>query len=81
MLSAQVREGRPVTPWHRHLGSCRWSTPLGEAQLAVRLYSDPSEARSFEGFVVHMYLAWLYLLHAELTRDGVEDRPINAAVR
>jgi hypothetical protein len=49
--------------------------------LAVRLYSDPSEARWFEGFVVQMYLAWLYLLHAELTRDGVEDRPINAAVR
>jgi hypothetical protein len=45
-----------------------------EAQLAVRLYNDPSEARSFEGFVVHMHLAWLYLLHAELTRDGVDYR-------
>jgi len=30
-----------------------------EAQLAVRLYNDPAEARSFEGFVVHMHLAWL----------------------
>lgn len=45
-----------------------------EASLAVRLYNDPSEARSFEGFVVHMHLAWLYLLHAELTRDGVDFR-------
>jgi hypothetical protein len=45
-----------------------------EAQLAVRLYNDPAEARSFEGFVVHMHLAWLYLLHAELTRDGVDHR-------
>ena len=45
-----------------------------EAQLAVRLYNDPSEARSFEGFVVHMHLAWLYLLHAELTRAGVDFR-------
>lgn len=46
----------------------------GEASLAVRLYNDHSEARSFEGFVVHMHLAWLYLLHAELTRDGVDYR-------
>lgn len=45
-----------------------------EAQLAVRLYNDPAEIRSFEGFVVHMHLAWLYLLHAELTRDGVDFR-------
>ncbi|WP_242547901.1 DUF3644 domain-containing protein [Amycolatopsis sp. MtRt-6] len=45
-----------------------------EAQLAVRLYNDPSEIRSFESFVVHMHLAWLYLLHAELTRDGVDFR-------
>src|SRR3954471_7740425 len=45
-----------------------------EAQLAVRLYNDPAETRSFEGFVVHMHLAWLYLLQAELTRDGVDFR-------
>lgn len=45
-----------------------------EASLAVRLYNDPAEARSFESFVVHMHLAWLYLLHAELTRDGVDFR-------
>lgn len=45
-----------------------------EASLAVRLYNDPAEVRSFEGFVVHMHLAWLYLLHAEFTRDGVDHR-------
>lgn len=45
-----------------------------EACLAARLYNDPSEVRSFEAFVVHMHLAWLYLLHAELTRDGVDYR-------
>jgi hypothetical protein len=45
-----------------------------EACLAVRLYNDPAEARSFEGFVVHMHLAWLYLLHAELDRDGIDFR-------
>lgn len=45
-----------------------------EASLAVRLYNDPAEPRNFEGFVVHMHLAWLYLLHAELTRDGRDIR-------
>lgn len=45
-----------------------------EAQLAVRLYNDPAESRSFEGFIVHMHMAWLYLLHAEFTRDGVDFR-------
>ncbi|WP_353074135.1 DUF3644 domain-containing protein [Amycolatopsis carbonis] len=45
-----------------------------EAQLAVRLYNDPAETRSFEAFVVHMHLAWLYLLHGEFTRDDVDFR-------
>lgn len=45
-----------------------------EACLAVRLYNDPAQPRSFEAFVVHMHLAWLYLLHAEMTRDGVDYR-------
>lgn len=45
-----------------------------EASLAVRLYNDPAEVRSFEGFVVHMHLAWLYLLHAEFTRDNIDHR-------
>lgn len=45
-----------------------------EASLAVRLYNDPAEGRSFEGFVVHMHLAWLYLLHAEFDRDGTDFR-------
>ncbi|MCW2634949.1 MAG: hypothetical protein JWQ99_1316 [Blastococcus sp.] len=45
-----------------------------EASLAVRLYNDPAEPRSFESFVVHMHLAWLYLLHAEFDRDGTDFR-------
>jgi hypothetical protein len=47
---------------------------MDEACLAARLYNDPSEPRSFESFVVHMHLAWLYLLHAVLMRDGVDTR-------
>jgi hypothetical protein len=38
-----------------------------EVQLVVRFYNDPSEARFLGGFVVHMPLAWLYVLHAELS--------------
>jgi hypothetical protein len=45
-----------------------------EACLAVRLYNDPGEERAFEGFIVHMHLAYLYLLHAELTLDGIDYR-------
>lgn len=56
----------------------RWQATLDasveEACLAVRLYNDPAESRSFEGFVIHMHLAWLYLLHAEFIRDGVDYR-------
>jgi len=29
-----------------------------EASLAVGLYNDATDIRSFEGFVVHMHLAW-----------------------
>jgi hypothetical protein len=45
-----------------------------EALLAVELYNTTGERRSLEAFVVHMHLAWLYLLHAEFTRDGVDFR-------
>lgn len=56
----------------------RWQNTLEasiqEACLAVRLYNDSSEARSFESFVIHMHLAWLYLIHAEFIRDDVDFR-------
>lgn len=56
----------------------KWSSALdaavAEACLAVRLYNDPGERRSFEAFVVHMHLAWLYLLHAQFERDEVDYR-------
>lgn len=47
---------------------------MEEACLAVRLYNDPAESRAFEGFVIHMHLAWLYLLHAQFVRDDVDFR-------
>jgi hypothetical protein len=63
----------------REMGRRRKHWPMvqasrDEATLAVRLYNDPIEVRAFEGFVVHMHMAWLYLLHAEFTRDGVDHR-------
>jgi hypothetical protein len=55
--------------WHATLSAAR-----DEAVLAVRLYNDTYGPRAFEGFVVHMHLAWLYLLHACFLRDGTEFR-------
>lgn len=43
-----------------------------EALLAVDLYNQPRQPRRLEGFLVHMHLAWLYLLHAEFKRDRVD---------
>lgn len=56
----------------------RWVAALqvarSEAMLAARLYNDAGETRAFEGFVVHMHVAWLYLLHARFIRDKIEYR-------
>jgi len=45
-----------------------------EACLAVDLYNRSSPERSLEGFIVHMHLAWLYLLHARFEHDGIDFR-------
>jgi hypothetical protein len=47
---------------------------IEEALLAVDLYNQPRRPRRLEGFLVHMHTAWLYLLHAEFRRDGVDYR-------
>ncbi len=56
----------------------RWRTILegacDEAILAVDLYNQPRRPRRLEGFFIHMHLAWLYVLHAEFQRDGVDFR-------
>jgi hypothetical protein len=45
---------------------------IGEALLAVDLYNQPRQPRRLEAFFVHMHMAWLYLLHAEFRRDGID---------
>ena len=45
-----------------------------EACLATDLYNRSSSERSFEGFVVHMNMAWLYMLHARFARDDIDYR-------
>lgn len=52
--------------WHKLQGSKH------EALLAVDLYNRTVETRRLEAFVVHMQIAWLYLLHARFERDGVD---------
>ncbi|NYI77082.1 uncharacterized protein DUF3644 [Nocardioides albertanoniae] len=42
-----------------------------QACLAVDFYNRPGDRASYLDFVVHMHLAWQDLLHADLTRRGV----------
>jgi hypothetical protein len=60
--------GRRTRAWHTVQAS------KAEALLAVEFYNTTGERRSLEAFVVHMHLAWLYLLHAEFLRDTVDYR-------
>ena len=63
---------------HHMARPLRWQATLDasieEACLAVRLYNDSAEARAFECFVIHIHLAWLYLLHVEFVRADVDFR-------
>lgn len=45
-----------------------------EAVLAVKLFNDPTGERNLEAFVVHMHLAWLYLIQSEWVKDGHDYR-------
>ena len=60
--------GRPAA-WSRTLAVAK-----DEAILAVALHNDPFAVRAFEGFVVHMHLAWLYLLQARFKHGNVDFR-------
>lgn len=42
-----------------------------EALIAVAFYNRPGSGRRLETFLVHMHMAWLYLLQAEFDRTGV----------
>lgn len=52
--------------WHGIVATSR-----EEALNAVEFFNRPAGRRPLEAFLVHMHIAWLYLLHAEFTRDGV----------
>lgn len=46
---------------------------IDEALHAVDLYNQPRQPRRPEGFLVHMHIAWLYLLQAEFPHAGVSE--------
>lgn len=54
----------------------RWWKQLQEAKkealLAVDLFNRVGDLRRLEAFVVHMQIAWLYMLQARFTRDDVD---------
>jgi hypothetical protein len=41
-----------------------------EALTAVEIHNSPLSLRPLEGFLVHMHIAWLYLLHGEFEMAG-----------
>jgi len=43
-----------------------------EALTAVEFHNSPLTPRPLESFFVHMHVAWLYLLHAEFERKGID---------
>ena len=43
-----------------------------EALLAVDLYNRSGDDRRLEAFVVHMQIAWTYMLHAKFERDATD---------
>jgi len=43
-----------------------------EALTAVELHNSVLAPRPLESFLVHMHVAWLYLLHSEFERKGVD---------
>jgi hypothetical protein len=49
----------PPPRWHHALKAAQ-----AEALTAVEIYNSPTSLRPLEGFLVHMHVAWLYLLHA-----------------
>jgi hypothetical protein len=42
-----------------------------ECLNAVEFYNRPGSRRPLEAFLVHMHIAWLYLLHAEFEQSGI----------
>ena len=53
--------------WHQMVMTSR-----EEALNAVEFYNRPAGRRSLEAFLVHMHIAWLYVVQAEFLRDGVD---------
>lgn len=52
--------------WHSTIEASR-----SEALTAVDLHNSPTSERPLESFLVHMHLAWLYLLQAEFQKGNV----------
>lgn len=62
--------GCPMAPrprWHHMVMAGR-----EEALQAVEIHNSPLTLRPLEGFLVHMHIAWLYVLHAGFERNGVD---------
>jgi hypothetical protein len=52
--------------WHSTVEASR-----GEVLTAVDLHNSPTSERPLDSYLVHMHLAWLYLLQAEFQKNGI----------
>ncbi len=66
------RRAVSLSAWPRVRSGGTCCRAAAEALLAVDLYNRAASERSLEGFVMHMHVAWLYMLHARFTRDAVD---------
>jgi hypothetical protein len=56
----------PRPRWHHTLTAAQ-----AEALTAIEIYNSPTSLRPLEGFLVHMHVAWLYLLHASFDKQKI----------
>lgn len=57
----------PRPRWHHTVEAAK-----AEALTAVEIYNSPTSLRPLEGFLVHMHVAWLYLLHAGFEKSKTD---------
>ena len=80
-----LRSGYEKVPGFGDVPASRWrgmvKASQQEALLAVDLYNRRGNDRLLEAFFVHMHIAWLYLLHAESVRAGIDYRYRDTAGR
>ncbi len=67
LVHVYARYMAPRPRWHHMVMAGR-----EEAFQAVEIHNNPLSLRPLEGFLVHIHIAWLYVLHAGFDKDGID---------